>query len=187
MIGVVLAGGASSRFSGQPKGLVPLAGKPLASHVSQVLAGFCDQVMIEAATGVGYERLGLPLCPSLPAYAGKGPLAGIAAGLAAFDGDELVAFAPCDMPLLKVEVYEVLRASCLDAAGAYARTSAGAEPLVCILRAKVLPGIVDALRLAELPRTHLVLDACGARAVDFADKRVFRNINAPADLELLER
>lgn len=187
MIGVVLAGGASSRFGGRPKGLVPLAGKALAAHVSQMLAGFCDQVMIEAASGAGYESLGLALCPALPAYAGKGPLAGIAAGLAPFDGDELVAFAPCDMPLLKAEIYEALRASCLDAVGAYARTSAGEEPLVCVLRAKILPGVLDALRLSVLPRTHLVLDDVGARAVDFADQRVFRNINTPEDLELVER
>ena len=186
MIGVVLAGGASNRFGGRPKGLVLLAGKPLASHVSQVLESFCDQVMIEAAAGVGYESLGLPLCPALPSYAGKGPLAGIAAGLAAFDGDELVAFAPCDMPLLKPEVYEVLRASCLDAVGAYARTSAGEEPLVCVLRAKILPGVLDALGLSDLPRTHVVLDAGGARAVDFSDASVFRNINTPADLLRLE-
>ena len=183
MKGVVLAGGASSRFDGKPKGLALLSGRAMALRACDMLLTVCDSVVIEAPRGVGYEALGLPLIHASPEHAGKGPLAALATGLASVE-EGPVAFAPCDMPLLTREIYDRLaRAS---ERGAYARTPRGAEPLVAILNAGLRGALMAALEQDSLPRTHAVLDAAGAQAVDFADPAPFANVNTPSDLARLE-
>ncbi|MBP6014394.1 MAG: molybdenum cofactor guanylyltransferase [Alphaproteobacteria bacterium] len=179
MIGIVLAGGASSRFGGKPKGLVELAGRPMALRVADVLAQVCTRVLIEAPPNAGYEALGLPLLHAAPEHAGKGPLAGLATGLQSADDNG--AFAPCDMPLLTPEIYRRLTAK--GTIGAYAQTANGFEPLVAVLNAKILAALTMALRRPELPRTHAILDAAGASRLLFTDVAAFANVNTPGDLE----
>lgn len=187
MIGVVLAGGASRRFGGQPKGLLQFGGEPLAVRVATMLSGFCAQVVIEAQPGAGYEALSYQLIHAEAGHAGKGPLAGIVAGLAFADrntSDARVAFAPCDMPNLRQDIYEqLIRAG---GTGAYACTSVGAEPLVAVLSREMCPVLLDALTRTDIPRTHAALDEGGAKPVLFADLPAFANVNTPDDLVRLE-
>jgi molybdenum cofactor guanylyltransferase len=183
MIGVVLAGGESRRFGGRPKGLLPFRGRAMALTVADMLGGFCDRVVIEASSSAGYEIFGLPLVHARSEDAGKGPLAGLAAGLHEAGADERVAFAPCDMPLLARATYDVLATA--DDPGAYARTEAGVEPLVTVLHASLLSRLLAALEQDELPRTHVVLDAAGVCAIGFDDPAPFANVNTRADLERL--
>lgn len=185
MIGVVLAGGASARFGGRPKGLVSLAGRAMALRVADVLGKVAGRVMIEAPAGAGYEALELPLVHASVEHAGRGPLAGLAAGLAAADED-VIAFAPCDMPLLNAGIYRELLSKIGGAAGAYAASTRGVEPIVAVLRPIMLHGLLAALQRDRLPRTHVVLDQVGANAVAFADATAFENVNTPADLERIE-
>jgi molybdenum cofactor guanylyltransferase len=182
--GVVLAGGASSRFGGQPKGLIPLAGRAMASHVADVLFQVCDGVAIEAPRNAGYEALGLPLIHATPEHAGRGPLAALAAGLGTGRSVGYVAFAPCDMPLLTRDIYETLLKA--GGAGAYAVSPNGFEPLVAVLSGKILPALLAALTRPSLPRTHVVLDEAGARRIDFADAAPFANVNTPEDRARIE-
>ena len=70
ILGVVLAGGRSSRF-GSDKALATLGGKQLLDHAVERLSGWCDDVVI-----AGREP-GIPDWPQ----SGMGPLGGIAAGL----------------------------------------------------------------------------------------------------------
>lgn len=180
MIGVVLAGGDSRRFGGQAKGLLPLNGRAMALLVADVLTSFCTRVVIEARAGAGYEALGLPVVHAPVMHEGKGPLAGLAAGLSVAEANEYVAFAPCDMPLVTGSVYAALTAA--GGLGAYAKTRLGVEPLVAVLSARVRPGLLRALD-GEPPRTHVVLDEAGAGAILFDDLRPFTNVNTPEDLE----
>jgi molybdopterin-guanine dinucleotide biosynthesis protein A len=186
MIGIVLAGGASQRFGGQAKGLLPVAGRPMGLRVADMLSAFCSRVAIEAAPGAGYEALGLPLVCAPPEHAGKGPLAGLAAGLAGVPAGERVAFAPCDMPLLTREIYNALAQGCEAAPGAYARSAKGEEPLVAILSANMRGALAEALKRAMLPRTHKVLDAAGAVSVFIAENAAFANVNTTEDLAAAE-
>ena len=185
MIGIVLAGGASNRFAGMPKGLQLLNGVPMARRVADMLAAFCSHVAIEAPANTGYEALGLKLCHAQAEHKDKGPLAGLAAGLAIAQAGERVAFAPCDMPLLTPEIYKTLSRACEGAPGAYAANAAGVEPLVAVLNVGMREVLLNALHAAELPRTHIVLDRAGARPVQFADARLFENVNTPDDLRRL--
>lgn len=185
MIGVVIAGGASSRFGGQPKGLIPFKGRAMALHVVDVLRVFASRVVIEAPRGAGYEALGLPVLHAPPAYVGKGPVSALAVGLGEVTGDAVVAFAPCDMPMLDASIYRLLGAK--GGVGAYAQTADGYEPLVAVLSARVLPALTEALARDDLPRTHVVLDAAGAVPVMFEDRRAFSNVNTPEELERFGR
>lgn len=155
----------------------------MALHVADMLARVCSHVVIEARAGDGYDALDLPVIEA--GYDGKGPLAGLAAGLAAGFAlkDGRVAFAPCDMPLLTADIYTTLLAA--DGVGAYARTASGVEPLVAVLGLAARAALLSVLDGAEMPRTHAVLDAVGVTSVLFEDQRAFTNVNTPADLEHL--
>lgn len=181
--GVVLAGGASARFGGQPKGLQLFRGRAMALWVADVLGTVCERVAIEAQPGAGYEALGLPLVQAAPQHAGKGPLAGMAAGLSgAAGGGGFVAFAPCDMPLVTEHIY---RALLREGMSAYAVSPRGAEALVAVLRSDALASLSATLALDRLPRTVAALEAAGARAVLFDDAAPFANVNTPDDLARL--
>ena len=182
MIGIVLAGGASSRFGGTPKGLIAFDGRPMAERVANLLKAICTDVFIETAPDAGYEALNLPIISAAPEHAGKGPLAGMAVGLA--HAQTRAAFAPCDMPLLTPDIYERLRTQA-GRGGAYAQTSAGVEPLVAILHARARSTLLEALVGPRIPRTHAALDAAEASPVTFADAQPFANVNTPADLDRL--
>ena len=74
ILGVVLAGGMSTRF-GSDKALAELEGRTLLSRAVDALSGWCELVVI-----AGRETGPAPCIPDWP-RPGMGPLAGIAAGL----------------------------------------------------------------------------------------------------------
>lgn len=182
MIGVVLAGGKSSRFQGQPKGLQLLGGVPLALHVARTLECVCSKVVIECGRDAGYEALGLELIHPLPEHAGMGPLAGIVAGLVRGETEKGVAFAPCDMPVIGADVYRRLMR---EASGAYATTSKGTEPLVCVLRECALEVAQRLLAQTLIPRVLTLHEQAGAVPVSFDDATRFVNVNSPDELAAL--
>ena len=180
--GVVLAGGTSARFGGVPKGLMPFRGRAMVLRVADVLARVCERVVLEAQ-GAGYDALGLPVIHAAAVHAGKGPLAGIVAGLSAAPEGSRVVFAPCDMPLIDVEIFRTL----LEApASAYAISPSGAEPLVAVLEQTLLVPLLETLAADKVPRTDAALEAAGARGVAFADVARFANVNTPDDLARLQ-
>ncbi|WP_305097276.1 molybdenum cofactor guanylyltransferase [Croceibacterium aestuarii] len=74
ILGVVLAGGKSTRF-GSDKALAELGGRTLLARAVDGLSGFCELVVI-----AGRDHGPARCIPDWP-HAGEGPLAGIAAGL----------------------------------------------------------------------------------------------------------
>src|SRR5215218_5361044 len=74
ILGVVLAGGQSSRF-GSDKAMAELGGQTLLARAFDTLTGFCELVVI-----AGRERGPGHCIPDWP-HPDMGPLAGIAAGL----------------------------------------------------------------------------------------------------------
>jgi molybdopterin-guanine dinucleotide biosynthesis protein A len=181
-LGVVLAGGASSRFGGAPKGLQVFRGRAMVLTVADVLAEVAGRVLIEASREAGYEELGLPVIHAVPAHAGRGPLAGIVAGLAAAPEGSRVVFAPCDMPLIGAEVFRTLLR---ERGSAYAVSPDGAQPLVAVLARDALVTLRDALALDIVPRTDVSLESAGAHSVRFDDAAPFANVNTPEDLARL--
>jgi molybdenum cofactor guanylyltransferase len=107
--GLILAGGASSRFRGR-KGLAALRGRPLVRWVGDALQPFCGELLL--SIGVKDEarrfRETLPEAVVVRDQRGdRGPIEGLHRGCAAAHGN-IVLVAPSDAPLLRPALYESL-------------------------------------------------------------------------------
>lgn len=81
IVGVILAGGLSRRMGGGDKTLLPLAGRPILSHVIERLSHQVKNIIINAnGDPMRFSSFNLEIVPdSIPDFAG--PLAGILAGM----------------------------------------------------------------------------------------------------------
>lgn len=183
MMGVILAGGQSTRFGGDAKGLRLLRGLPLVGHAHAALSMACRDIAIECVPGAGYEGWGVPCIAARAEHAGKGPLAGMLAGLERAGDHDTVAFVPCDMPLVSPLIHERLAQV---AGGAWAISPLGDEPLVCVLPVGLRAALDAALSGPKVPRVVDVLAGAGAVGVRFAEDWPFVNVNTPEDLARLE-
>ena len=170
-VGVVLAGGASTRM-GRDKALLELDGETLLASTARRLGEVCDEVLIADA--------GRNLLPgSVPDGPGQGPVAGILGAARARQGARLLVLA-VDLPRVPVSLLEELAGS--DADLAVPRWDRGLEPLCALygpaalaaLEERVGRGRLDLRTLAETP---------GLRVLYLEDPgEVFLNLNRPGDL-----
>jgi molybdenum cofactor guanylyltransferase len=154
LTGILLAGGASSRF-GSPKELAQYEGETLADRAWRLLGEACDEQLV-----VGRGGLADP---------GTGPVAAIAVGLRAAT-HELAVVIPVDMPLLTPAALRLLADACRDAA------TAQAGPLPCAVARRTLPAFETGER-----RLRTVLDGLDTARVEL-DQRLLANVNEPSDL-----
>ncbi|ROR32320.1 molybdenum cofactor guanylyltransferase MobA [Inmirania thermothiophila] len=181
--GAVLAGGRGRRMGGRDKGLLELAGRPLAAHILDALRPQCEALLINANRNrEAYEALGVPVVGD--ALAGfQGPLAGFAAALAAAT-TPLVATVPCDSPLVPPDLVARLRAA-LEAAGAeiaVAHDGRRLQPVFALLRRELLPSL-EAYLAAGDRKIDLWYPRHRTVEVDFSDRpEAFMNANEPEQL-----
>jgi len=170
-------------MGGVDKGLVELAGRPLAAWVIERLAPQVGTLVVNANQNVErYAQFGHPVVSD--AVAGfAGPLAGLHAALAAARTEWIVT-APCDSPFLPLDLVARLGRGAIaeGATLAVARTFDQPHPVFALVRRDVEPHLaaflhgggrkIDAwyasLRIVEVPFD------------DEAD--AFRNINTAAEL-----
>src|SRR3954470_13122208 len=96
--GVILCGGRSSRM-GRPKAWLPFGGELMLRRVVRVLRGVVEPVVVVAAPGQDVPELPAEVAIVRDEIEGKGPLAGLAAGLAALEGKaEATYLSSCDVP-----------------------------------------------------------------------------------------
>ncbi|MDD3529988.1 MAG: molybdenum cofactor guanylyltransferase [Gallionellaceae bacterium] len=100
---IVLAGGRGRRMGERDKGLVELAGRPLAAWVIERLRPQATEILVSANRNPdAYATLGCPVVPdALPDQ--PGPLAGILAAAQRTTADWLLAV-PCDTPFLPADL-----------------------------------------------------------------------------------
>ncbi len=181
--GVLLAGGQGNRMGGVDKGLVPLAGRPMAAHVLARLAPQVDEVIINANQNAdAWAAFGYPVFgDEIGGYAG--PLAGLHAALSRAKY-ALVATAPCDSPFLPDDLVARLAAA-LHAAGAdlaVARTFDQPQPVFCLCRRELAAHLGDFLAAGgrKIDRWYSSLKV---EEVPFDDdEAAFRNINTREEL-----
>ncbi|WP_114285574.1 molybdenum cofactor guanylyltransferase MobA [Candidatus Halocynthiibacter alkanivorans] len=110
ILGVILAGGQARRMGGGDKGLLPLAGKPILSHVLERLEPQVEAVALNAnGDATRFAHYGLPvISDSIDGFAG--PLAGVLAGLdwAAEQGADAIVTAAADTPFFPCDLLPVL-------------------------------------------------------------------------------
>ena len=100
---IILAGGRARRFNGEDKGLLPLAGRPLAAWVAERLEGHAAEILISANRNLAsYGALGHTVVSDhLPDQ--PGPLAGLLA-CARTAREEWLLSVPCDVPFLPLDL-----------------------------------------------------------------------------------
>ena len=171
MTGLLLVGGASSRFGG-PKALARLDGETLAELAWRAL-DWCDERLALAKRGDG---LALPFPVADDGTDVRAPIAGLAAGLR-LARHELCVVLPVDCPRATPELLRALAAACRDAAvpqtgplpGAYRRTA------LPVLERRIDAGELS-LRGALAELDHAVVELDPALLVD---------VDTPADLRAL--
>jgi molybdopterin-guanine dinucleotide biosynthesis protein A len=181
--GLILAGGQGRRMGTVDKGLVPLAGRPMVSHVLQRLAPQVDEILINANQHLDdYAALGHRVIPdAIGGFAG--PLAGLHVGLAQAT-HALVATVPCDSPFLPPDLvarlHEALDAHNADLA--VARTFDQPHPVFALVRTRVLPHLTRFLEGGgrKIDAWYATLTTVEVAFDDEAD--AFRNINTVDEL-----
>jgi molybdenum cofactor guanylyltransferase len=152
--GILLAGGASSRF-GSPKELAELEGETLEERALGLLDVVCAERIV-----VGGDGLADP---------GTGPVAAIAVGLRAAM-HEIAVVIPVDMPLLTPRALRLLAEACRDAA------TAQQGPLPCAVARRALPAFETGER-----RLRTVLDGLDTARIEL-EEQLLANVNEPDDL-----
>lgn len=171
ILGLVLAGGLSSRF-GSDKALAELNGQTLISRAIENLSGWCEQVII-----AGRETGPAPCIPDWP-RPGMGPLAGLAAGLhhAQDAGFEAVLSCGVDSVNLPDDLPALLgpAPACL-----------ASQPIIGIWPTSATPILEAILSGDEKHSLRLFADRIGARHVELSVPP--GNVNTPADLAAASR
>ncbi len=181
--GVVLAGGQGRRMGTVDKGLVPLDGRPMVSHVLERLSPQVDEILINANQHLDdYAALGHRVIPdAIGGFAG--PLAGLHVGLGQAT-HQLVATVPCDSPFLPPDLITRLHAAldAHDADLAVARTFEQPHPVFALVRTRVLPHLTRFLEGGgrKIDAWYATLATIEVAFDDEAD--AFRNINTVDEL-----
>jgi len=181
---VLLAGGESRRM-GRSKLPLEVGGVPLIRRVYDALISQCDEILIvgpEDAPGIEGIRLAPDLRP------GRGPLAGMEAGLKAAS-HQLVFVAAGDLPFLPQALIAFLLERVLVGASAAVPMFEGRpHPLCAAYDRGVLPAITSSLdegigAVRELLRTLDGVEFVDEELWRFGDPETFlMNVNTPEDL-----
>jgi molybdopterin-guanine dinucleotide biosynthesis protein A len=167
--GIVLAGGRSSRM-GTPKATLEWHGSTLLRRVTGIVARATGgPIVVVRAPGQDLPAMSKDVEVTEDAREGRGPLQGLAAGLAAVDGRAEVAFvSSTDAPLLHPAfVRRVVGA--LDGEHDVALPQAGGfpHPLAAAYRTELLPSVQE-LIAADRMRPAFLFETCRVRRLDEA-------------------
>ena len=172
LTGVLLVGGASSRF-GSPKALAHLGDETLAARAWRTLGEACDDRLAVGKRGDGLE---LPFELVDDGTETRAALAGIVAGLRAAP-DPVAVMLPVDAPLVTADLLRELAAACADAA---APTT---TPLPAAFARSALPVLERRLHERRLA-LHEALEELDTRRVE-VDEALLANVNTPDELRRL--
>lgn len=181
MTGGILAGGEGRRLAGADKGLVRWRGQPLVQHVLAALKPQTTTQLISANRNFDvYACFGAPVVRDGD---GSGPLAGLAALLAATETDWLLCV-PCDAPLLPADLVVQLldRVTSAHALASFLHDGARAHPTFCLVHRSLTASAHEAA--AQSLGLGAWLNARGA--VPLAAVAPF-NLNTFAELAALEQ
>jgi molybdopterin-guanine dinucleotide biosynthesis protein A len=187
--GVVLCGGQSRRM-GQPKAWLPFAGELMLPRVVRLLGEAADPLVVVAAPDQEVPPLPAEVTVVRDEEKGRGPLQGLAAGLAALEGRAEAAYlSSCDVPFLHPtfvrRLVELLgeHSICVPRVGDYH------HPLAAVYRVEVLNTVRGLLATDQL-RPFFLFQAVPTRIVGPAELedvdptfQTLRNLNTPEEYE----
>lgn len=188
-VGVILAGGAATRYGGLPKGLERVGGERIIDRVAAALAPAVDELLLIANDPAAGDWLpGVRVAADV--RPGEGALGGVHAALAAAGSDVLLV--AWDMPFVTTALLEALRArgerGDADAVLPMSdRSRRGMEPLCAWYGAACLPAVTRSLEGGDR-RVVAFHDAVRAERLPFDEVRrhgdpamLFANVNTPEE------
>ena len=195
-LGVILAGGASTRF-GAPKALATVGGRRIIDRVTHALAGAVPEVVLSANDPELFADLGLAM--RTDDVAGLGALGGILTALrwAAETGRSGALVVACDMPWVSARLLRMIveRASSTDADAVVPESGGrrGMEPLCAWYSVRCLPRIERMAAEGERRVHRLLIGGVRADVIPVAEVRrvgdpdlLFLNVNTVEDLHRAE-
>ncbi len=190
--GVILAGGAASRYGGRPKGLERVGGLRVIDRVAESLRGAADTLLLIANDPAARDWL-----PNVPIAANVrtncGSLGGIHAAIV--HAGQPVLVVAWDMPFVPAPLLRALRdaGARADAALPESGSRRGVEPLCAYYAPTCVPAIERRLDAKDMRVISFFEDVRVERLPEqevrrFGDPAVlFMNVNTPNDLALAER
>ncbi len=176
LTGILIMGGKSLRMN-EDKAFILYGGKNMAQWSTDLLKPFCKEIIV-ASNKKEHRIFGDSIVRD---ELGAGPLAGLYSGLK-HSTSEWNLVLPCDTPLIKKEVLEILLDSTegFDAVVAVDNTGK-VHPLVGIYNKRILLKIEDQIKNKKYSMMN-ILDQIHVNKIEF-DVQYFKNINAVTDLE----
>lgn len=190
--GVILAGGAASRYGGRPKGLERVAGRRVIDRVADALRASTDELLLIANDPDAHDWMpGTGVASDVRLDCGS--LGGIHAAIVRANTPVLVV--AWDMPFVPPVLLSALRraGANADAAVPESGSKRGMEPLCAFYTPACVPAIERRLDAGDRRVISFFDDVRVERLPEgevrrFGDPAVmFMNVNTPDDLELAER
>jgi molybdenum cofactor guanylyltransferase len=187
--GIVLCGGQSRRM-GRPKAWLPFAGETMLGRVVRLLAEAVDPIVVVAAPDQDVPPLPAGIAVVRDEAQGRGPLQGLAAGLAALRGRADAAYlSSCDVPFLRPDFVRRLVELLGDAMICVAQVGEYHHPLAAVYRVEAADAVAQLLAKGRL-RPFFLFEAVPTRVVGAAELagvdptfQTLRNLNTPEDYE----
>lgn len=192
-VGLVLAGGYSRRFGPVEKALAPVYGTPMLRRVVDRVEPVTDAVVVNCRADQRADFAHVlsdsdgSIAFAIDPVAGRGPLAGVRAGLAVHDAAETVLVA-CDQPFIEPATLAGLCANRGTASAVVPRSDGHRQPTPSVLSTcDARRAAADAVSAGERSLRALFdrLDVCEIeeRRIDPpAGRGVLRDVDVPTEL-----
>ena len=178
ILGVILAGGSSSRMGGD-KASLKIGGVSLLSNAFNNMQE-CHEIVL-ASNNIALPD-DIPSCKIIPDASDKvGPLAGVFSGLefAKENGFDMVQFCPCDTPLVKQKIFSNLKGGIEDAECCVPESTTGMHPLHALVKTAEAITSFDVGKVGN--SAHSLVKSLEYNTI-FVEDRIMLNINTPEDL-----
>ena len=175
---------------GRPKHMLPFGPETLLERVVRRMQSIVSPIIVVAAPGQELPALPDDVLIGRDDVEGKGPLAGLAAGLSLMSSHGEAAFvSSCDAPFLQAQFIERMLAELGEYDLAIPREATYYHPLAAVYRTS-LESSVRRLIAEDRLRPFFLIENCRARIVDVEDLRAvdpelssLRNTNRPEEYE----
>lgn len=185
--GLILAGGKSSRMGGKHKGALPYGGTTFTGRLIEELKSDTQRLWLSYGEQLQGEYEGCRFIRD--EYPDCGPMGGLQAGLKCCESG-LLLVAACDMPLLKLELYQYLFSFLGEHEGVVPVCEGRIHPLAALYKKELLPIFERYLKSGNY-RLRAALeesDICYVDVTDHPDfRRMLQNINTEEDYVALLR
>jgi molybdopterin-guanine dinucleotide biosynthesis protein A len=187
---IVLCGGESRRM-GQSKAWLPFGDERMLQRVVRLVREAVQDIVVVAAPGQELPELPGEVTIVRDVVSGRGPLQGLAAGLAALPSAIEFAYASgTDVPLLQPSWIETLARLIGDHDLAIPFVEGYHHPLAALYRRSTVLPAVESLLQADRLRPVYLMEAVRTRIVEAEELRAadpelktLRNLNTPEDYE----